>query len=325
MVLCWLLEETGRRIMMARLEFWRLVINDATYIVVTLVALVALLLTGRSVSLLLMLVAMAIGAIASIVLALFQVPRREYAHLRVGRAGFAEVARFAVWRAMHASLRPLQLLVARVLLQQLVSLAAVGAVEAGRLVVAPIQTVINGAGSVLLSTSAHEQRRPTGATHRLAERAGAVLVTLTLVGGLIATVFAHPLGRLMAGTTVDPLLVLGWVLYLTLWGAAMGYITEAVTRRLTRAVFQIRLLDSVVGVVALVVGLRAGLGYQATPWLLSSGALYSVLRTRHLAIRTRPTAQPTSIDASEVAVSPYSASQPRPRSSSAAVPAATRD
>jgi hypothetical protein len=73
-----------------------------------------------------------------------------------------------------------------------------------------------------------------------------------------------------------------------LWGASIGYITEAVTRRLTRQVFQIRLLDSVVGVAALAAGLAAGFSPNATPWLLATGSIYSVLRSRRLALSTRP-------------------------------------
>jgi hypothetical protein len=272
---------------MARLEFWKLVANDATYLVVTLLVLGALVRAGHPVTLLLVLTAMAAGAIGAIGLAALQLPRIEYAQLRWGRTGMGNVAQFGVWRSLQASLRPLQLLVARVILQQLVSLAAVGAVEAGRLVVAPIQTTINGAGSFLLSTSAEAQRRPGSAPRRMAERAAALLVVVTVVGGALAAALAHPLGRLMAGTVVSPWLVLGWVAYLALWGAGLGFVTEAVTRKLTRPVFWIRLVDSVVGVVLLAIGLWFGLSPDVTPWLLSVGAFYSFVRTSRLAIASR--------------------------------------
>ena len=110
------------------------------------------------------------------------------------------------------SLIPAQLLIARIIVLQLVSLAAVGAVEAGRLVVAPIQTVINGAGGFLLSSAAERERRPQDTSRRMAERAVLLLVVITILGGCLAAALAHPLGRLMTGRAVSPTLVLGWTL-----------------------------------------------------------------------------------------------------------------
>src|SRR5512133_3619496 len=40
LIVAWLAEETGRRLLMARLEMWSLVLNDLTYVVGTLLALV---------------------------------------------------------------------------------------------------------------------------------------------------------------------------------------------------------------------------------------------------------------------------------------------
>lgn len=287
MVLGWLVEETGRRILMARLEFWGLVVNDAVYGVVSLAAVAAVVVTGHHLSLLSLLACMAAGALAAILTAVVQLPGTEFERLHLGRTELRAVASFSVWRALQASLRPAQLLSARVMLLQLISLSTVGAVEAGRLVVAPIQSVINGAGGFLLSTSAYSERHPELSSRRLAERATALLVLLTLVGGAGAAALSHPLGKLMAGRPVPATLVLGWTLYLVTWAATLPYVTELVARRRTRAVFNIRLADTLVGVAAMLVGLLGGVDPVWTPWLLSTGGVLSAWLTRRLALRTR--------------------------------------
>jgi O-antigen/teichoic acid export membrane protein len=288
LVLVWLIEETGRRILMARLEFWGLVVNDVSYVVVSLAALGVFAMTGVRLTLASVLGAMGIGAVVAIAVALVQLPAEEYRGLRIGRAGLRAVASFSVWRSMQVSLTAAQLLLSRVVLQQMVSLSAVGQVESGRLVVAPIQTVINGSGSFLLSTSAEAERNPRGTGRRMAERAALMLGVLTLLGGVLAAGLAHPLGRIMVGRNVSPLLVLGWVLYLATWALAMPFVSELVARRLTKQVFWIRLIDSALALGAVIVGLGVGLSPLWTPWLLSAGGLVTVVLVRRLAVRTRP-------------------------------------
>ena len=288
MVVLWLVEETGRRVLMARLQFWQLVVNDATYTLVTLAVVTIVAAAGYTLSLGTILAAMAIGALAAIVLARFQLPSVEYAVTRLGRAGLRPVVSFAAWRSLQVSLRPAQLLFARVILLQLVSLSAVGAVEAGRLVVAPIQTVINGAGGFLLSTSAEAGHGLPQSQRRIAQQATLLLVAVTVLAGCAAALLAHPLGRLVAGRPVPPVLVLGWTLYLATWAASLPFVTELVVRKLTRPVFVIRLADSLLGIAALAVGLTTGASHNLSPWLLSTGGVVSVVWTRQLAVRTRP-------------------------------------
>lgn len=288
MVVCWLLEETGRRVLMARLEFWGLVVNDAVYTGVTLLVLGGFILAGNRDTLALMLTAMTVGALAAVGAALVQLPRAEYESVRPSTAGLSEVAAFGIWRCLHASLRPLQLLVARVLLLQLVSLTAVGLVESGRLVVAPMQTVINGAAGVLLSTAAMNEKRGQATVNRLTERATVLLVSVTLVGGIMVALLSHPIGRLMTGRPVPMMLVLGWVAYLTAWAASLPSTTELVARKQTRFVFVARLADSGLGLLLVVSFLALGFGADLTPWLLAVGGAVSVFWTRRQAVLTRP-------------------------------------
>lgn len=289
MVVGWLVEETGRRVLEARLQFWALMVNDIVYAAATLTAVAVIVFTGHHLTLLLLLFAMTVGAVVAIGVATVQLPRAEYQGLRLGRDGLREVARFSVWRALQASLRPLQLLLARVVLLQLVSLSAVGAVEAGRLIMAPVQSVINGAGGVLLSTSARAERGAGTVRARLAEWATGILVAITIGVGAIAAALAHPFGRLVTGHPVSPVLVLGWTVYLTTWAASLPFVTELVARKLTRQVFNYRVIDTVLGLAALVIALALGAGAVWTPWLISTGGLLGAYLTFRLAVRTRGT------------------------------------
>ncbi|QUH06161.1 hypothetical protein HUO13_23010 [Saccharopolyspora erythraea] len=286
MLVCWLAEETVRRLLMARLRFWQLVVNDACYLVGT-VAVLALLAATGEITLASLFGAMCAGACAAVVVGIGQLPRDELRQLRPGLAGMRAVASFAAWRSLQATLRPAALLGSRVLVSGVVSLAAVGVLEAGRLVVAPLQVVINGAGSFLLANFAARQRGG-GGTRLSADRAALLLAGATAVGGTLPAVFAGPLGELLIGQPVDPLLVLGWVAYLTVWAAGLPYVTEAVARRMSRQVFTIRLADSAAGLATAAAVLVLGLGIAAVPWTMACGGVLSAWRLRRSATSDGP-------------------------------------
>lgn len=286
MLVGWLVEETFRRVLIARQEFWKLVWNDTGYLLGTAVALGAWFATGAPVTLPMLFAAMGVGTITAIALGFAQVPPSESRGVRPGFAGLAEVAAFAGWRSLHATLRPAAQLAARVLVANLVSFTAVGMLEAGRLLIAPLQVVVNGAGGFLLAGFAAGERKGR-ADHGLARRAAVLLTGATVLGGLVLTVFAHPLGTLLTGQPVDPVLLLGWVAYLAVWAVGLPYVTEVVARKLARTVFAVRLVDSVVGLGLAAAALVLGWPVAAVPWLLTVGGVYSAWRLGLIALRTR--------------------------------------
>ncbi|CAM02462.1 hypothetical protein [Saccharopolyspora erythraea] len=286
MLVCWLAEETIRRLLMARLRFWHLVVNDACYLAGT-VAVLALVAAMGEITLASLFGAMCAGACVAVVAGVGQLPREELRQLRPGLAGMRAVASFAVWRSLQATLRPAAMLGSRVLVSGVVSLAAVGLLEAGRLVVAPLQVVINGAGSFLLAGFAARERGG-GGTRLSADRAALLLAAATAVGGTLPAVFARPLGELLIGQPVEPLLVLGWVAYLTVWAAGLPYVTEAVARRMSRRVFTIRLADSAAGLATAAAVLVLGGGIAAVPWAMACGGVLSAWRLRRSAARGGP-------------------------------------
>ncbi len=295
MLVLWLVEETGRRLLMSRLEFWKLVLNDTTYVVATLVALTVIAVLSN-LRLTTMFGAMAIGALASVLLALVQLPRAEWSRLKPGVGDTRLVAGFAVWRSLQSTLKPTQLLVARLLLLQLVSLVAVGAVESGRLVVAPMQTVLNGAASLLLSTGASRRREGKAAEDSASDKIAAGLVLITMTGSLFAAALSNPLGSLMAGHRAGHLLVLGWGVYMAAWAGSLPFTAELTVRRLARPVFFARLVETVVGLGLVAVVLSVSGRSDLVPWLLTAPALVNVGYIRSLARRTRlPVAAPATL------------------------------
>jgi O-antigen/teichoic acid export membrane protein len=290
MLVLWLLEETFRRLFMARLEFWKLVGNDVTYLVATVAALFVLYAVAGTITLAVLFAAMGLGALAAVVAGFLASPASELRRLAPGVAGMRAVASFAAWRSAQGALRPTALLFSRTLVANLASLTAVGVLEAGRLVVAPLQVVINGAGSFLLSSFAANER--AGGSRDFAKSAVLLLTGGTVLCGLPLAVFAHPLGTLMTGEPVDPMLVLGWTAYLAVWAAGLPYVTEVVARKLSRAVFVVRLVDSAIGLALVLLVLLLGAGIALTPWMMAIGGLYSVWRLRSLAVRTRNTPAP---------------------------------
>ena len=301
MTVLWLMEETFRRILIARLEFWKLVANDSSYNAVTLAIVGALLLIARHVTLGGIFAAMAAGASTAVAIGIGQVPRAERTHLRPGWAAMRAVATFAAWRSLHAALRPTALLLSKALVIGMISLSAAGVLEAGRLVVAPLQVVINGAGSFLLAAFAKNQHSAAGEhgkaarNNRMARNAVWLLLATVVVCGSILALLAGPAGRLMTGHPVQPLLVFGWTAYLAVWAVGLPYISEVVARKHSRAVFLARLVDSVLGLAIAGAALAIGGGVAVVPWLMAAGGLYAVWRVVRLAIRTRTPAPVTEL------------------------------
>ncbi|MGF7237755.1 MAG: O-antigen ligase family protein [Frankia sp.] len=277
LVFCWLTEELGRRIFTARLEFWRLTGNDAVYVGVTLTGLAALPLVGVRLTLPTVVTAMIGGALAAIIVAYRQIPASELRLAALQRGALREVAAFATWRALQAGIRPLVLLVARMLIGGFAGRATLGRIEAGRLLLAPAQTMVGAAGNVLLPMYVPERpardgvgpdggrmvgagpgRTGRGVTVR---RASALLLWGTLAIGVVAVVFAGPLSRFVVGPHIDVprTAVFGWAAYTCALALGLPALTALVARRRSRTVFLVRLADAGIGlaVLLLVLGARA--------------------------------------------------------------------
>jgi O-antigen/teichoic acid export membrane protein len=282
----WLVREVGRRVLMARLSFWRLLVADAVAVAVTLAPLAGYLAAGGPAGLTVIFAAMAVGNAVAALLATAMLPRAERLVPRPGWSGLRAVAGFATWRSLQVGLRPGTLVVVRLLVAATGGLAAVGLLEAGRLILAPVQTVVNSAGSVLLSGGAAARRAGRSAS-RWTTRASVLLVGAAVAGGVLGAVFAGPVGNAVIGRPAPVGLVLGWAGFLAVAAATLPYATEVTVHERSRTVFGIRLADSLSAVVLVAVIGALGLGVAWVPWsMAAAGAAWFVVLHR-VAIRLR--------------------------------------
>jgi O-antigen/teichoic acid export membrane protein len=283
----WLFEDAGRRLLMTRLEFWRLVLNDTIYLAATVAALVLLRLRTGEVTLEILLASMTVGALASVVDAAWAIPTDE---LRFGRAtgeGLRSMARFAVWRSAHAGIRPLATLLLRTIVSALASTAALGRLEVARLAVAPVMILINGWSSVLLPRFSRRHRSSPQGSDPI------TVTTYLLVGacvayGAVVTAGADILMPLLTGgdLEVDRWAVAGWCFFAVAFAAGIPVGTSLLARQQSRVVFRLRMLDSAVGL-AVAAALVAWLGPGSAPYGLALGATLGAALMWSAAARTQ--------------------------------------
>ena len=268
----WVLEDAARRLLMTRLEFWGVVINDLIYLGAAVAGLVAFRALTGAFSIDVFLAAMVIGAAASVVAARFQMPSEEFALGQPTMSGIRSVASFGSGRSAQAGLRPFATLALRAFVQASASAAALGRLEAARLAIAPMLLIINGAGSYLLPVYTRrlieDSERPV-AVGRLT----AILVATTACYGVVLTVFADRLIPLLTGRslTVDRWAVAGWSLFAAAFAAGIPAGNALLARRRSWRVFRVRAADSSIGLVVAIALVAAG-RVAGAPYGLALGA-----------------------------------------------------
>jgi O-antigen/teichoic acid export membrane protein len=274
LVLCvlWVLEDGGRRLFMARLEFWGCVANDVVYGVVALAALVALGAAPGRLGLDGFLAAMALGAAAAVVAARIQLPREEWAGGPVTAAGLRRVAGFGAWRAAQSGIRPLATVLLRTFVRALTSAAALGRLEAARLALAPMLIVTNGIGNFLLPHYARRHRAAAGDVSPLLGPA-AGLVAAVLAYTALATALAPQLSTLITGEegSLDRVAVAGWGVFAAAFALGIPAGTLVLARGRSSVVFRLRAIDSAVGLTIAVA--LVGIAASLAPYGLAVGAL----------------------------------------------------
>ncbi|PFG38824.1 O-antigen/teichoic acid export membrane protein [Georgenia soli] len=279
--------DLGRRLLMANLRFWSLVLIDSAGLLAMLGLLGAASLAGP-LRLGHFLAALAVGQVIAGLLALVRLPARERALPAPGWGDWRAVLGYGSWRATQQFVRPAMLNVARSVVLVAAGAAAVGSLEAARVFVAPAMLLVQGFGSYLFSSYAADRATGARALLRRADRAAAVmLVGSVLVAGATALLLPR-LGGLLTADRFELSMVaaLGWACYAASCAAILPYGSLAAVQGRQQWVLLIRVADSALALLLVVVALMAaGVATHWMPWLLSVGSFVGGVLCRQLLLR----------------------------------------
>ncbi|KAA1422781.1 hypothetical protein FE697_011510 [Mumia zhuanghuii] len=275
-----------RRLLMATMHFWRLVVGDLVSLVVTAGVVVAVLAQPGAPTVAGFLLALAAGQAASGVTGWLLVPRHERSVRPWARPDLARVLRFGTWRAAQQFVRPTMLNVMRWTVLAAAGAAAVGELEAARVYVAPAMLVVQGFGSYLLSSYAASSDHTLQALLTRADRAAATMLAATLGASLLSVVALPVLGPVVTGGSfeIDVIAVVGWAVYAGSCAAVLPYGSLAAVRGRPGQVFGIRVSDSVLSIALLVLALQLGSPTQWAPLWISFGSFAGGILCRQLLI-----------------------------------------
>ncbi len=291
----WVAEDVLRRLLMANLRFWPIVVVDGTHLAVsTAVVLGWPALTGEPPSVALYLVGLCCGQVCAGLVALPFVPAADRRLRPVAPGGVRRVLAFGVHRAIQAALRPTLLLLMRLVVIAVAGALVYGRLEAARLYAAPALLVVNGFGGYLLSTFAADRHRPARAAVRRADRACLFLTAVTLGLTTAAMVLCLVQPDLVSPTVeVSPVAVASWGLFTGAVAVSQPYGALVAVRGGQARVLAVRALDTCVSLAAVGIGLGTGLiGADLAPAALALGPLLGSLLLRPMALRQEPPGEP---------------------------------
>lgn len=256
MVVMWLIEETGRRIFMARMEFWHLVVNDIVYAVAAFAALGAMYSSEGHVSVTVVIAAMAVGAAAAITSALLQLPHDEYSPCPPSLSAMREMTSFAGWRALQLGIRPFAQFLIRTLVIVFASRFAAGNLESARLFSQPAITYVSGLSSILLPMYAASERGDKRSVS--VGKMTVVMIAPVVLYAAVAIAWRSEIAERVFrdASGVSPIAVVGWMATALMFAAGLPAASLLVARRESRAVFLVRAADSFVGLALAAVTIR---------------------------------------------------------------------
>jgi O-antigen/teichoic acid export membrane protein len=267
------LEELVRRVFMATMRFWNLVLIDSSAVVTALLVVLASWLGGwTSIGsfLLALLVGQSVGLLVGV--AMLPGPERRLVSLR--GAAIADVLGFGGWRGAQVAVPPLVLTLTRLLVTATVGIAALGQLEAARILVAPALLAVQGLGSYLLSSYVRDKSVGLPVLVKRAGRAAAGMIGAALLLGGALVLAAPAVAPLIIGPDVriDRLAVAGWAFYVAGSASCQPFASLAAAQGRPAAVFLCRSIDAVTAlavVAALLMPLA--LGASVVPFALGAG------------------------------------------------------
>ena len=246
-----MLEDIMRRLLMATLTFWRIVAVDVAAAIGTLGLLFAFAGLAGSITITHFLVAMAVGQVIGVIVALVIMPRTERWLTGMQRAAWRKVFGYGSWRAVQQLVRPALLASVRVVCLVGLGLAATGQLEAARIYVAPAMLVVGGVSAFLFATYANRRSTLLEKLIRMADRSVIGLVAAITLFGVVAVLALPLLGPLLTDGeyALQIPAVIGWVAFAASVAAATPYGSLAAVRGRQAAVLSWRVADSVISLV----------------------------------------------------------------------------
>ena len=276
--------EVMRQVFIAMRRFWQLAVVD-TVALLSALGSVVILVGERRVALATFLVAVAVAQVMACLTAhaLLPLPERALVVPRGRARGL--VAAVGGWRAVQAAITPVVLTAARLLVVVAVGSAALGRLEAARILVVPAFLVLQGLETHLLAAYARDGDAPLAALVSRAWRA-AMALGLAIVGcGALLGLAAPHIGDLITGSTfpVSGLAVLGWAMYAGSLAAVQPFTSLAAARSGSRAVVAVHGADAAASIVVLTAMLVVlDIPPAAVPFALAAGPLLRGLLTHRL-------------------------------------------
>jgi O-antigen/teichoic acid export membrane protein len=243
----WELEEFGRRALMARLEFGRQFVADSSYLVLSFGALIGIDLL-RGIDLFLVLLAMLVGAVGSFAFEMLLLPPGERLHLPRWRSdGIAQVARFGIWRAAQGATGYLGQTGYRYAVVAFGSFALLGSLEAARLMIAPLFTLLAAMMNVLLPMFARNNERQD--SRRMAVVAAALVGACVLYVAVLVAVFPDA-KHLLIGSKIDVshTALAAWFAMAVTAAIFTPFSVAWVARGASKVVFRARVVGTAAGV-----------------------------------------------------------------------------
>jgi hypothetical protein len=220
------------------------------------------------------LLALFIGQSAGLVAGIIMLPGHERTLVSLRGAQIAQVLGFGGWRGAQVAIPPLVLTVTRLLVTAIVGMAALGQLEAARILVAPAMLAVQGLGSYLLSSYVRDKSVGLPVLVKRAQKAALGMVAAALVLGSALVVIAPLVAVYITGPDVPVarLAVAGWVLYVAGSASCQPFASLAAAQGRPAAVFFCRCVDATAAL-AVVVVLLVPLGASASlvPFALAGG------------------------------------------------------
>ncbi|MEP7019963.1 MAG: hypothetical protein ABI808_04890 [Pseudonocardiales bacterium] len=278
-----ILEDALRRALMAVLHFWRLPWVDLTALVGSLGYLGLCAMSDVRATVGQFVVALLIGQALAGLVAVAMLPRYERPIPALRTPEMLRVFSFGVWRALQQSVRPGLLTAARLTVTVIAGVAAYGQLEAARVYMAPALLVVTGVGSMMLPMWVkHREDGLVRLLHR-ADKTAVGLFAITLVLGTVGTLALPYVGHLLTAGKyqIAAAAVFGWAFYAASTAAVTPYGTLAALQGRQGRVMVLRLVEPVVGLLALLLALKGlNLSATVTPYALGLGAFASGLAIR---------------------------------------------